>query len=103
MLLPHALLLGAIGGRECGTLRRAEQARDDIDGTGCIEHVDDRLCVFRRDLYRRMGLARGRAANQQRQVHAESRHLACHEHHLVQRRRNQPAQPIMSAFSSIAV
>ena len=45
----------------------AEQIRDHVDRARRVEHVHDRAAVFRRDLHRRVLLARRRAADQQRQ------------------------------------
>ncbi len=54
--------------------------------------MDDRAVVGRRDLHRRVRLARGRAADEQRQLETFALHLARDVHHLVERRRDQSAQ-----------
>ena len=54
--------------------------------------MDDRLAVVRRDLDGRVRLAGGRAADEQRELEAESFHLAGDVHHLVERRRDESAE-----------
>jgi hypothetical protein len=80
----------------------AQQARRHRHRAARIQHMHHRLAVVRRNLHRRMRAARGRPANQQRQLETLPLHLARHMHHLIERRRNQPAQPDQSAFSAFA-
>ena len=69
-----------------------EQRRHHVDRARRIEHVHRRLLVRGRNLHRRVLLAGRRAADQQRQREAAALHLARDEHHLVERRRDEPAQ-----------
>ena len=71
----------------------AQQARGYRYGAAGIEHVHHRLAVMRCNLHGRMRAAGGGAANQQRQLQSLPLHLPRHVHHLVERRRNQSAQP----------
>src|ERR1035438_5811988 len=57
-----------------------------------IQYVDHWLAVMRRNLNRRMRPARGRPANEQRQLEALTFHLTGHMYHLVERRSDQPAE-----------
>ena len=45
----------------------AQQAADHRHGARGVEHMDDRFAVMRRDFHRRVRLAGGRAADEQRQ------------------------------------
>ena len=70
----------------------AEQARDDVHGTRRVEHVDDGPAVLVRDLHRGVLRTGRRAADEQRHREPAPLHLARHEHHLVERRRDQSAE-----------
>ena len=70
----------------------AEQAGSDGDGAAGVENMNDRLAVVRRDLDGRVGAAGGRAADEQGQLEALTLHLARDVHHLVERRRDEPAE-----------
>ncbi len=75
-----------------GLLRGAEQARDDVHRPRGIEHVHNRLVELGRNLHGRVLAAGGGAADEQRDREAPALHLARHEHHLVERRRDEAAE-----------
>ena len=54
VLRAHAILFDAVRRIERRLLCVAEQAGHDIDGARRVEHVDDGLTEFRRDLHRGM-------------------------------------------------
>ena len=70
----------------------AQQAARYRHGARGVEDVDDGLTVMLRNLHRRVRLARGRAADEQRNLETSALHLARDVNHLVQRRRDQTAQ-----------
>ncbi len=81
-------------GRDIGRLLLARQKRGD-DAHRPARVIDvDRLAarIIRMDLHRRVHAARGRAADQQRNVEALALHLGGDEAHLVERGRDQPGE-----------
>ena len=84
VLLTDPLLFHAGGHDEVGLLRRAQQAGHDVDGPRRIEHVDDGLAEFLRDLDSGVLAAGGRATDQERDREAAPLHLARDEHHLIE-------------------
>ena len=61
-------------------------------GARSIDDVNRFMLVGRRDLYRRVTLAGGGAADEQRNLQATPRHLAGDMGHFIQRRRDQTAE-----------
>jgi hypothetical protein len=84
--------IGADGGNEARFLRGAEQVRDDVDGSRCVEHVHHGLAELGGDLDRGVLTARRGPTNEQGNREASTRHFARDEHHLVERGRDQTAQ-----------
>ena len=82
------LVLGADGGQEIIPQGVAHQFAGDADGARGVDHVYCRAAVVGRDLDRRVGLGRGRAADQQRDFQALPRHLVGHRRHFLERRRD---------------
>ena len=82
-----------IFGDEVRLARRVEQRFDGGDGERRIDHVDDRLLVVVGDLHRRVLGRRGCSADQQRYRKTLPLHLLRDVSHLIQRRRDQAAQP----------
>ena len=87
----------AYSARMLGHIRAARSRRhetaDDADGAARIVDIDRLPApVVRMDLYRRMDAARGRAADQQRQLEALALHLGRDMAHLVERRRDQAGE-----------
>jgi len=70
----------------------AQQAGRHRHGTARIEDMNYRLAVMRRNFDGRVRAAGGRPTDQQRQFESLPLHLACHVHHLVERRSNQAAE-----------
>ena len=70
----------------------AQETRRHRHSTARVEDVHDRLAVVRRNLDGRMRLARGRATDEQRELEAQSLHLAGDVLHLVERGRDEAAQ-----------
>jgi hypothetical protein len=63
--------VSALGRADLGVslaLSGVEQGRNDGNGAGRVEHVNDRTAKARGDLDRRVHLARGRTADQQRDL-----------------------------------
>ena len=73
-------------------LRVRHQRRGHADRPAGVEHMDHRPLISGIDPERGMHLAGRRAADQQRQSHVGALHLARDRHHLVERRRDQPAK-----------
>ena len=92
-VLRAQLLLARDGGAlERRPLLRVEQARHDVHHARRVEDVHRRPAVLRRDLHGRVLPARRGAADEERHLHPAPLHLAGHEHHLVERRRDEAAQ-----------
>ena len=92
VLSNDGFLLDAVGRVKGGLVRGVEQLGHDVDRARGVEHVHDRLAELRSDLHRRMLTARRRAADQQRDREAAALHFARHEHHLIERRRDEAAE-----------
>ncbi len=92
MLGAYAVVFLADLRRECRLLLFAAQTADDRHGARGVQDVDHRLAVTRRNLHRRVRLARGGTADEQRQFQALAFHLARHVCHFVERRRDESAQ-----------
>ena len=72
----------------------AQEQHDRSEDVGRLEAGDDdRPAVLGRDLHRRVLAARGRAADQERQPDLPPLHLPRHRDHLVERGRDEAAQP----------
>ena len=92
MLRADAVVFGAQFLGELRLVRLTDEIADDGHGAAGVEDVDDRLAVAGRDLHGGVRLARGRAADEQRQLYTLPFHLAGDVHHLVQRWRDESAQ-----------
>ena len=85
-----ALIFGAQSLDILRARRRREQGGDDADGAARIVDIDGLAArVMRVNLDGGMDAARRRAADQQRHVEARTFHLARHEAHFVERRRDE--------------
>ena len=91
--LPQRLVVSTMLFHERGLAVLAQQAGRHRHRAACIQHVNHGLTVMRRNLHGRVSAACRRPADQQRQLEPLPLHLLGHMHHLVERRRNQPAQP----------
>jgi len=87
-----ALVLEIVIGDELVALGVAEQGTDDTDGARGVEDVDDRLGVMLGDLHRGVGLARGRAADEEREGKTFALHFLGDVDHFIERRRDEAAQ-----------
>ena len=92
ILLSQGGLIRAVGPVERIPPRRIEEARHHVDHPRGIRHVHRAPVVGGRDLHRGVLAAGGRAADQQRPFEPALPHLLRHEHHLVERGRDEPAQ-----------
>ena len=90
---PVANLIGADLVHERRLAVGVQQTFDDRHRDRGVVYMHDRLTVLRSDLHRRVLGRRRRAANQQRNNEALPLHLFGDMHHLVERRRDQAAQP----------
>ena len=84
MLGADAVVFFADLRRELRPLLRADQTADHRHGARRIQDVDHRLAVTGRNLHRRVRLAGGRAADEQRQFQAFAFHLAGHVRHFIE-------------------
>src|SRR5271167_4263095 len=73
------------------TIVAQKAGRDGHCSTG-VEYVDYRLTIMRRDFDGRVRPARGRPADQERQLETLTLHLAGNVDHLVERRSDQPTE-----------
>ena len=88
-----ALIFGAHGLDILAACRRREQGGDDADGAARVVDIDGLAArVMRVNLDRGMDAARRRPADQQRHVEAGAFHLARHEAHFVERRRDEAGE-----------
>ena len=92
VLSAHAVVFGADLLHKAGLPIRTDQAPDHRHGAGGVEDVDHRLRIAGRNLHRRVGLAGGRATDQQRQFEAFPFHLFGDVRHFVEGRRDEAAQ-----------
>src|ERR1700678_782428 len=92
MSLSKRLVIGAMLYDERGLTRVAQKAGRDGHCSAGIEDVNYRLTIMRRDFDGRMRPAGGCAANEQWQLEALTLHLSGYMDHLVERRRDQPAE-----------
>ena len=90
---PQARILGLDGRRKGCALPRVGQLFHHPDAARGVQHVHNRPGVHGIDAQCRVQPRCGGAANQQGRVEALPFHLGCHVDHLIQGRRNQPAQP----------
>src|SRR5262249_31521995 len=88
--LRHARIVLAHARNCLSPLLRSNQVRPHADGAACVRHVD-RLAprIVWADLYRGVYLARGGAADEQRQIEAFALHLCRDMAHFIERWRNQ--------------
>src|SRR5271169_519021 len=90
--LANRFVIGAMLSYERWLALIAQEARGHGHCPAGIQHVDHWLAVMWGNLNRRVRPARGRTANEQRQLEALTLHLARHMHHLVKRRSDQAAE-----------
>ena len=89
-LFADADVFGAGGGLRLRPLGGRHQARHHAHGAARIRHIGGRTARVRRlDLHGGVGAAGGGSTDQQRHGKAAPLHLLGHEHHLVQRGRDQ--------------
>ena len=77
-------------GDEADRLCVADQLRGNADGAAGIQDMDGRAAIGGFDAQRCVGLGRGCAADQQRQLHFCPLHFFGNGYHFIQRGRDQP-------------
>lgn len=92
MRLPQPFVVVAYLVHKTRLLSLTHQISHHAHGARGIQHVHHSRLIGRRDLHRRVGLARGGAADQQRHIKAFARHLLGDMDHFVERRGDQAAQ-----------
>ena len=92
VLLPQGGLVGPVGAVELVPPGRVEQARHHVDDPRGVGHVHRAPVVGGGDLHRGVLAAGRRPADQERPLQPALLHLLRHEHHLVERGRDEPAQ-----------
>ena len=93
MLRAQLLLKGEVVALEPIPPAVVQQVGDDTDHARGVEHVHRRAVVRRRDAHGGVLLRGRRAADQQRDAKVAPGHLLGDDHHLVERRGDQPGQP----------
>ena len=92
--LAHLDVFGRRLGLQPVLFRRREQARDHAHRPAGVEHIGGLTAlVARLDLHRRVGLRRGRPADQQRDRKAAPLHFGGHIGHLIETGSDQARQP----------
>src|SRR6185437_6994062 len=88
----NGFIFGAMLRDKCRFAFVAEQACCDGDGAACVDDMDYRLAVVRRNLYGGMCAAGSCAADEQRHFEFHALHFARNVNHFVERRRNQTTE-----------
>src|ERR1035438_9606190 len=93
MGLAESLVGGTMLGDKGGFALHTEKAGGDGHGAAGVKDVDDGLAVVRGNFDGGVGAASGGSADEQRQLEALALHLARDVDHLVERGRDEAAEP----------